>query len=144
MTPTKAYAAAGFAGKGAAQSASRLAKSPPVAARIEELSKDLSCIAVQRAVIDRDFVLTGLKEIATNNEEKCTSARVRAYELLGQELGMFRDAIDHTMKWDGDPAKLTKEQLETLTKAIENKVFGDDEKAAAAAREEAIRNMRVQ
>ena len=109
-----------------------------------ELSNHLSCIAVQRAVIDRDFVLAGLKEIATNTAEKSTSARVRAYELLGQELGMFRAAIDHTMKWDDDPAKLTKEQLETLTKAFEKEAFGDDEKAAAAAREEAIRKMRVQ
>jgi phage terminase small subunit len=38
MTPTKAYVAAGFAGKGAAQSASRLAKIPVAAARIAELS----------------------------------------------------------------------------------------------------------
>jgi hypothetical protein len=70
MAPAKAYSGAGFGGKGAAQSASRLAKRAPVAARIVELSKNLSCMAVQRAVIDRDFVLNGLKEIATNKAEK--------------------------------------------------------------------------
>jgi hypothetical protein len=44
----------------------------------------------------------------------------RAYELLGKELGMFRDAIDHTHKnLDPDPSKWTKEQLEQVIKPFE-------------------------
>jgi phage terminase small subunit len=160
MTPTKAYSAAGFTGRGSAQSASRLAKSSPVAARIAELSHDLSCMARQRAVVDREYVLRRLRE----NVERAMQVKPvldskgkpvgtyrydgsvanRALELIGKELEMFRDGHDHTFKWDGDPKKLTKEQLETLTKALEEQVFGDDVAAATAAREAAIRNMRVQ
>jgi hypothetical protein len=91
-------------------------------------------------VIDREFVLTGLKEMATNTKLRET-ARVRAYELLGKELGMFRDAIEHTHK-NLDPSKWTKAELEQVTKALEAQVFGDDTAAAAAAREAAIREVR--
>jgi len=140
MRPSKAYIAAGFDGRGAPQSASRLAKTPLVAARIAEL-RTTSTTAITRALIDRDLVLTGLKDIATNTELK-ESARVRAYELLGKELGMFRDSLDITQKLDSDPKKWTKEQLAKVTKTIEDETFGDDVVAAAAEREAAIREMR--
>ena len=105
-------------GKGSCAVGFTLAKSRPVAARIMELSNDLSSIAAQRAVNDRDFVLAGLKEVATNKAEKSTSAR--AYELLGKGLGMFRDAIDHTVKnLHPDPSKWTREQLEQVIAAFE-------------------------
>ena len=140
MSPAKAYAAAGFTGKGAAQSASRLAKRPSVAARIAELST-ISSTVIARALVDRDFVLIGLKGIATNTTLK-ESARVRAYELLGKELGMFRDAVDITQKLDADPKKWTKEQLERVTKELEEQVFGDDTAAKEAAKEKAIAEVR--
>jgi hypothetical protein len=89
-------------------------------------------------MIDREFVVAGLKDIATNTKLKET-ARVRAYELLGKELGMFRDAVDHTVKnLDPDPRKWTKEQLERVTKAFEEQVGPE---IAAAEREAAIREM---
>lgn len=37
----------------------------------------------------------------------------RALELIGKELGMFVDRSEQLV-WDGDPAKLTDGQLETL------------------------------
>src|SRR5262245_25641643 len=139
ITATKAYSAV-FPGMGAAQSASRLAKTPPVAARIAEL-RTTSTTAITRVLIDRDLVLTGLKDIATNTSLK-ESARVRAYELLGKELGMFRDAVDITQKLDADPRKWTKEQLDRVIQELEEQTFGDDVAAAAAEREAAIREMR--
>ena len=37
----------------------------------------------------------------------------RALELIGKELGMFVDRSEQLV-WDGDPAKLTDGQLDTL------------------------------
>jgi hypothetical protein len=136
MTATRAYSAAGFTGKGAAQSASRLAKRPSVAARIAEL-RNISSTVIVHAVIDREFVLTGLKDIASDTKLKET-ARVRAYELLGKELGMFRDAVDITQKLDADPKKWTTEQLQRVTKELEEQVGPE---IAAAEREAARREM---
>jgi hypothetical protein len=91
-----------------------------------------------RALIDREFVLTGLKDIASDTKLKET-ARVRAYELLGKELGMFREAVDITQKLDADPKKWTKEQLERVTRELEEQVGPE---IAAAEREAALREMR--
>jgi len=63
-------------------------------------------------------------------------------ELLGKELGMFRDAVDITQKLDSDPKKWTKEQLERVIQELEEQTFGDDVVAVAAEREAAIREMR--
>jgi hypothetical protein len=161
MSPAKAYSAAGFTGKGAVQSASRLAKSPPVAARIAELRRDVATSSVQRAVVDREYVLQRLRENVeramqivpvrdrsgreTGNFKYDGMVANRALELLGKELGMFREGQDHSVKYlDRDPSKWTKEQLESVIRELEEQTFGDDREAAAAAREEAIRNMRVQ
>jgi hypothetical protein len=159
MTPTKAYSAAGFVGKGAAQSASRLAKDTAVAARIAELRNNISRVAMERTLVDREYVIRRLKE----NVERSMQAEPvrdrsgketgrytydgsvanRALELLGKELGMFRDAIDHTTK-NLDPSKWTKVEIEQAIKALEEQTFGDDVEAAAAAREAAIKGVSIQ
>jgi hypothetical protein len=108
MKPPQAYAAAGFAGKGAAQSASRLAKSAAVASRIEEFRSRASNAAVARAAISREWVLSGLMKLASGAESE--SARVRALELCGRELGMFHDPPDRTLQFT-DPGKMTEDQL---------------------------------
>src|SRR4051794_36881879 len=81
MTTTQAYVAAGFVGKGAAQSASRLAKSAAVANRIAELIHIAGKSNAIRAKIDREWVLTGLRKEAETADT--ASSRVRAYELVG-------------------------------------------------------------
>jgi hypothetical protein len=150
MRPAKAYSAAGFAGQGAAQSASRLAKTPVVAARIAELRQDLSSSTVQRAVVDRAWVLARLRENVERSmqvvEVNIRSGKPtgvfkydgmvanRALELLGKELGMFRDAVDLTQKWDGDPKKLSRQQLERMISEY-------DKEAAAAANEELAKDL---
>ena len=157
-TPTKAYILAGYSEKGAHSAGARLFQRPEICARIAHLQAAVKERALEKAAVDKAWVLTRLRE---NVERSMQIVPVRdrkgketgwfkyegmtanrALELLGKELGMFHDSIDHTMKWDGDPKKLTKEQLETLTKAIEEQTFGGDEEAAAAAREAAVREMR--
>jgi hypothetical protein len=73
-----------------------------------------------------------LARIAENGASE--SARVRALELVGKELGMFveRPAVP----WDGDLTKLTTEQLERVTEQlIEQSYEGQPEVIAAVKRE---------
>ena len=59
----------------------------------------------EKAAIDRTLVLKKLLENALESmKEKNRTAANRAWELLGKEHGMFRDAIDHTHK-NLDPSK---------------------------------------
>ena len=127
MTATKAYVAAGFAGKGAPQSASRLARRPSVTARIAELRSTMSCSAVAQAAIDRTWVLAGLRTMAEGATSE--AVRVRAYELCGKELGMFRDP--GPFEWDGDFSKLTDRQLEKVRVSLEQIVSQESSTAPA-------------
>jgi Terminase small subunit len=108
MKARQAYAAAGFAGKGAAQSASRLAGKSDVAARIAELCSRASSASVARVALSREWVLSGLMKLADGAESEST--RVRALELCGRELGMFRDPAENTLQFT-DPRKMTDDQL---------------------------------
>ena len=131
-----AYASAGFKGKGTAQSASRLVKKAPIAKRIAELQNIASTSAVTRASIDREWVISGLRNTAET--AKSESSRVRAYELIGKAIGMFRDQSDHTFKWDGDISKLTNSQLDKLMTSLEVLAFNGDMEAKAKAEAEVM------
>src|SRR5215467_4864524 len=61
-SPTKSYALAGYSDKGAAQSANRLLKDAKIRARISELQAAVSERAVEKAAVDRAWVLARLKE----------------------------------------------------------------------------------
>ncbi len=93
--PARAYALAGYQGKGSDQSASRLLKTSLVRARVVELRESLEAPAreeaIARATIDREYVLSKLKVIAEDHARDNPGASVRALELLGKEIGMFRD-----------------------------------------------------
>jgi hypothetical protein len=128
MTATEAYSAAGFRGKGAAQSASRLAKRPDVAARIAELTELSATATTVRAQIDRDTVMAGLRQIAENG--RTDSARVRAYELLGKTLGLFRD--EPAVPWNGDLSELSEGQLERMAICFERLAAGQQGGGATA------------
>jgi hypothetical protein len=112
VRPTTAYIQAGFSGGGAAQSAARLAKQPAVAGRVAALKAHATEITTRHAALDREFVLQGLKVIAMGGQSD--SARVKAYELLGRELGMFSEQRSNLFDWDGDLRKLTTPQLEKM------------------------------
>jgi|SRR5579871_1665144 len=104
---TKAYGLAGYSEKGAAASANRLLKDAKVHARVQELQAAVSERAVEKAALDRAWVLDRLKEnveramqaAAPVDEEghPCGEYRYegqtanRALELIGKELGMFKD-----------------------------------------------------
>jgi hypothetical protein len=91
--------------------------------------------AVNRAVIDRDWVLEGLRNIAEKGASE--SARVRALELCGKELGMFVDRS--SFLWDTDPSQWTNEQVEIISEALLRKAAaGDPGKMEALRRQAAI------
>jgi hypothetical protein len=128
MTAKDAYTRAGFMGKGAAQSASRLAKTPAVANRIAELgrrtSDALGIVATTRAIVDREWILDIVRRNAVAAfEERNRTAVNRAAELLARLLGMFPDPREAGSEWDGDLEKLTEEQLLTLLASM-NRMLG--------------------
>jgi hypothetical protein len=106
MTAEKAYVEAGYSPKGAAQSASRLLRNAEIQARINVLRNAMAERAVQRTALTRAHVINCLMTIV----ERCMqnepirdkhgthlghakynpTAAIRALELLGKELGMFK------------------------------------------------------
>lgn len=72
--------------------ASRLASHPKVSARIEELKQEAERMR-QAAAMDREeAILQRLEHEAMT--AKTDTARIRALELLGRHIGMFRDRIE--------------------------------------------------
>lgn len=113
---TQAAIRAGYSENGAGQTGFTLLKNPEIQALIAEYEAE----AEARAEVSRDWVLRGLKREAQNAET--AGARVRSFELLGKEVGMFRDRVELTGK-DGAPlvpqdptdlSKLTTEELRQL------------------------------
>lgn len=104
---TNAYSLAGYSENGAAQSANRLLKDAKVRERVSELQEAVAERAVEKAALDRAWVLDRLRE----NVERAMKATApvdedgrpcgeyryegqvanRALELIGKELGMFKD-----------------------------------------------------
>jgi phage terminase small subunit len=102
--------------KSAGQSGHRLLKNAEVAARIAEIRSALEQSALGRVILDRDFVIDGLKENfrramqaepVLDGKGKETGAFVyaggvanKALELMGKEIGMFVDksesSVSHT------------------------------------------------
>ena len=117
LPATVAYIQAGFARGGAAQSAARLAKRQLVAGRIAALKAHATESVMTHAAIDREFVLQGLKGIAMAGQSD--SARVKGYELIGRELGMFSEQRNNGLEWDGDLRKLTTPQVEKMLASMD-------------------------
>ena len=113
----RAYTESGFgaSGNGAYVNGARLARRPEVAQRIAELRATGVQRAVQNAEVTREYVLTGLSEIAKSGKNE--SARVRAYELLGKTLGLFVDRTEVTTgnpEPELDPTMLSWDELQTI------------------------------
>jgi hypothetical protein len=99
--------------------------------------------------LSREWVLEGLKTVVRRclqAEPLCdkrgrptgeytfqAAGANRALELLGKELGMFIDKSDSSVKWSGDLADLTTEQLTKLSEQMRAKAFPDGDPAAIAA-----------
>jgi phage terminase small subunit len=91
--------AAGYKPNQAASQASRLlTKNANVARAVAEGQAK----AAAAAQIKREEVIAGLRGMASRKEDKVAVAVVRALELLGKEIGMFKESIEVTGE-DGGP-----------------------------------------
>lgn len=102
LDPAAAYRRAGYkpaSDKAARNAASRLLANVGVAAAVKEGQQDRG----RRVQLTQDMVVEGLHTEATDRGEDAShAARVAAWKLLGQHLGMFADRVEHTGA-DGGP-----------------------------------------
>jgi phage terminase small subunit len=83
---------AGYSEKASSVEGCRLMKKPQIAAAV----KAAQDARAGRTEINQDFVLKGLKaEAEGSGDDSSSSARIRAFELLGKHLGMFVDRHEH-------------------------------------------------
>lgn len=94
-TVGNAYHLAGYSDKGAPQSGARLLRDAKIGARVEQLRTAVANRGAEKASVDRARVLCRLDELSREAQQnKQFNASIRAEELLGKELGMFRDKLD--------------------------------------------------
>jgi len=95
LTATKACVSSGYPEQGASPAASRLLGTPEVRARVTGLQEARAYRVVREAAAERAQVLAKLDTARQQAEKKGDyGAAIRALELLGRELGMFRDAVE--------------------------------------------------
>ena len=96
---------AGYSGKHPRQYGSRLLKQPEVAAAIAKAQSK----RIEKADINADYVLNGLKELADrcmSEEQWSPGGAARAFELLGKYLELFTEKQKNelsgglTIGWD--------------------------------------------
>jgi Terminase small subunit len=128
----EAYVDAGYAGRAAYTCGPRLLKDRSVRTRVQELQHTMATVSTSRAAVDREFVLRELVDNALAAKRNGQySASNKAFELLGKELGMFQE---NRLEWDGDPTKLSDQQLEQMVYVLERKAYGDDQTKILASR----------
>lgn len=148
----QAYVNAGYSSIGAGPSGHALLRKPLVAARVNELKELCHISKYQAHELNREWVLTRLMENASaalrgepkrNAKGEDTGERIydraaanRALELLGKECGLFKDTVDHNVKWDGDLTKLSEAQLVRLITSMESFAFPSNDPAAIVEREQ--------
>jgi hypothetical protein len=115
MTQAEAYKCSGFNAKHVDSAACKLAGKAQVAARIEELKRRITNKAVTEAALTKELILRTLWEnVQEARSVKGGSAVVnRGCELIGKELGMFRDPVDKP------PVNLEDLPPETLQRMLE-------------------------
>jgi hypothetical protein len=89
-----------------------------------------NCPFAKEFIVERSGVLGGLWHIAVNGKNE--SARVRAFELCGKEIGMFVDRSENKF-WDDNPTSLDDRQRSTLMRYLAQMAYPDDPAAAEAA-----------
>lgn len=102
----ESYSTKNMMRKTIAESASRLNKEPLVTARIEQLislkeqALTRSTIGLKSKVLDK---LVSLMEVGTPQD----SSKIRAAELLGKTLGLFKEVIEDNRETNQTPEQLT-------------------------------------
>jgi hypothetical protein len=130
QSPAHAYATAGYEERTAYTCGPRLLKTAAVRDRVTELRQKVAEVSVTRAAVNREFVLRELMDNAMKaKQNQQWSASNRALELIGRDLGMF----DGTSVWDGDPDKLTADQIRVLMGKIEQAIIQKRARAALEA-----------
>ena len=95
--------------------ASRLARNPAVAERIEWLIKQREQAVVASALSDREKVLRKLRDWM-DSAEPTDSNKIRAAELLGKSTGLFRDVVESV------DSKTSEDLLSDLERLLESSV----------------------
>lgn len=127
---TQAAIRAGYSRKTAASQASDLLKLPHVSEALARARKEQKANSTQRAEtneLTRQWVLDSLRAnaidaIADSNERKDRTAANRALELLGKEIGMFKDRSE--IEVIGDPEQRANRVAQLLQLAHERKQKG--------------------
>jgi phage terminase small subunit len=105
---TEAAKLAGYSPHYANRQAKQLLDKPQIAAEVTRLKERAEQAAVEEYAVTRSDVRRGLHHEAQNAETP--AARVRAWELLGKDIGMFTDK--HEVTFRKDPSAMTDEELE--------------------------------
>jgi len=98
-----------------------------------------------RAELDREFVLRELTDNALRaKEQQQWAASNRALELLGKELGMFRDdRAGVVLPWNGDLNLLTHQQRDALVDLLLGMAVGHDPEKVAELKQHLIEQARA-
>ncbi len=141
---SEALVSAGYSKTGAAGAAQRLLKNVAIATRLNELQQEIATNTVERVSLTREWVLESLKRNAklgsqTDENGKPSetfnlAASNQALRMLGVELGMFREGMDHTMTWDGDLQKLSEGQLAMLIARLEQRLASESAEPGAVVK----------
>ena len=115
MTQAAAYreaydVQAGSLSKTQQESASRLMSKPKVAARVEALVRQRERGMMASCLSDRELVLNKLRYFMDHAETD--SAKIRATELLGKSVGLFKDVVETVVQ--RSPAEVEAELTERL------------------------------
>ena len=93
---TKAAVAAGYAEKSAGVAACRLLKQDKITSRVRALIQE----RWNHLIITKEQVLLDTYAIAEKNSAADPRTAVKALELVGKELGMFGDRVEHSGQID--------------------------------------------
>ena len=132
MTATSAYVEAydvreGTSRKSITEQASRVRSDPNVSSRIDRLIRQREQAIAVSAVSDRERVLSKLRHWL-DNAEQADSNKLRAAELLGKSVGLFKDVVETT------DTRSSAELLDELD-AILEQVDADDDHAGERHRD---------
>lgn len=93
LNATQAAIRTGYSAKTANEQASRLLANVKIAAAVAEAMKTRA----DETKIDQQMVIAGLiQEARAAGEDTTSSARIRAWELLGKHVGMFTEKHEHS------------------------------------------------
>lgn len=134
MSGTAAYVEAynvreGTSRKSIHESASRIRRDPKVSARIDRLIQEKERAIAVSAVSDREKVLAKLRHWV-DNAEQSDSNKLRAAELLGKSVGLFKDVVETT---DSRTSVELLDELELMLEQVDSSESDDEFDSAFTA-----------